>query len=138
MLVMTLPFRAWHASAEEARWVGLVHQFVVIALLLHVAYLAVRDFNGDLVAARRRFRWTVVTLIPLMAITIVLVETGLLGIAINDDVLLLQAITLFLLVGLFAHWMLRPREDLFAASQSQLTSAVHVNNDLAVNQGRTQ
>lgn len=113
-LLMTLPFRAWHSSAEGAQWVGPAHQLVVVTLILHVVYLAIRDFNGDLVEARRRFRCTVATLIPILALAVVVVETGLFGIRISNDLLLLQAITLFLLVGGFAHWMLLPRKDLFA------------------------
>lgn len=116
ILFITLPFRAWHAAVEEAQWVSPVHQIVVVILLLHVLYLAVRDFKSDLVETRRYFRRTVATLIPLMALAIVAVEIGLFGITIDNELLLLQAVALLLLVGGFTHWILRPREDLFSTT----------------------
>ncbi len=114
VLLITLPFRAWGPSFEEAQWVAPVHQIVVLTLLMHVAYLVIRDFKSDLVETRRYFRWMVATLIPVMALAIVVVEIGLFGITIDNELLLLQAIALFLLVGGFALCMLQPRRELFA------------------------
>lgn len=117
-LLATLPFRTWDSSQTQPLWTMLIHQTVVIVLLSHALVLAVRDYAGDLVVARRRFRVALATLIPAIGLAIVLVEIGFLGLAITPHLLLLQAFTILVLAILFSLWALQPRTDLFAIEES--------------------
>jgi AraC-like DNA-binding protein len=103
------------ATGEPLRTIGaLGHQVTVATLLLHVLSLAVRDFQQDLMDARRRFRLAVAIVIPATGLVIAIVETYALFRPLPSWIGLLQASAVLALALPFALWLTAIRPDLMA------------------------
>lgn len=100
---------------QELRTVGtLGHQVTVVALLLHVLSIAVREFQNDLMDSRRRFRLAVALVLPAVGLVIAAAETYLLFRPLPGWIGLLQASALLVLAGPFALWLTAIKPDIMA------------------------
>ncbi|MBX2838206.1 MAG: helix-turn-helix domain-containing protein [Gammaproteobacteria bacterium] len=136
VMLTTLPFRSWGSTSLETTGSFLIHQAVVLVLLAHIVFLALRNFAEDLVTPRRHFRLTVATLIPISLLCIVAVELGLFGLTITENLLLIQAFVLLALVGLFVFWALQPNDNILntnlprsSAASAKPTHAFNTHSD---------
>jgi AraC-like DNA-binding protein len=101
------------AAGDPLRTLGaLGHQVTVTTLLLHVLSLAIRDFQQDLMDARRRFRLAVAIVLPATGLAIATVETYALFRPLPDWIGLLQAAVVLALAAPFALWLTAIRPDL--------------------------
>lgn len=110
---ITLPFRDYLVDTGlPDRWVNPVHQALVMLLLLHGLYLALRDLRGDLVEPRRLFRVAFAVTTAITGVIIAMTEVITFPASAPQHVLLMHAIALFLLSCAFALWGLESRDDL--------------------------
>lgn len=103
---------------EQLRTGGaLGHQVTVAVLLLHVLSMAVRDFQNDLMDARRRFRLAVALVLPAVGLAIAAAETYGLFRPLPDWIEPLQALVLFVLAMSFALWLTATKPDIMAQAE---------------------
>jgi hypothetical protein len=100
---------------EQLRTLGaLGHQATVALLLLHVLSMALRDFQNDLMDARRHFRLAMALLIPAVGLAIAAAETYALFRPLPVWMGLLQASALIALAAPFALWLTAIKPDIVA------------------------
>jgi AraC-like DNA-binding protein len=113
LIVLLSLFILQHATEGPLRTTAAIgHQLAVAILLLHILSLAVRDFQQDLMDARRRFRLAVAIAIPATGLTIAAFETWALFQPVPAWLGLLQAAAILGLAVPFAVWLTVIRPDL--------------------------
>lgn len=99
---------------------SLVHGATIYVLLIHVVYLAIRGWRGDLVPGRRAFRLAVATLIPLVSVITTTAELANRWTPLPDVLVDLHAMVLFALSFGFALWGLCANASLFSDAEMQV------------------
>ncbi len=104
---------------EQFRTVGsLGHQATVVVLFLHVLSMAVRDFQNDLIDARRRFRLAIALILPAVGLAIAAAEAYALFRPLPGWIDLLQASVLLCLAVPFALWLTAIKPDILTQAVS--------------------
>jgi len=98
---------------------AIVHGGTIYVMLIHVVFLAIRGWRGDLVPGRRAFRLAVATLIPLVSVITTTAELANRWTVLPDALIDLHAIVLFALSFCFAVWGLRANAGLFSEAVRQ-------------------
>lgn len=91
----------------------LAWQVMNVLMMAHAAMLAIRDWPDDLIEPRRRFRIALASLVPILGITISVMEIRFAGIGFPGWVFHAQGVTLFGLSVLFTGWLIAAPTDLF-------------------------
>ena len=100
---------AWTAG----RWDELAQQLMIIAMMCHALFLAIRHYQHDLVERRRQFRLAFATVVACTGIITAAVELYLDGAYAPAGLALFHASVLFCLSFFFCHWLLAS-EDVLA------------------------
>ena len=96
-------------------------QAVNVLMMTHAAVLAIRDWQDDLIEPRRRFRIALASLVPILGITISVMEIRFAGTGFPDWVFHAQGVTLFGLAVLFTGWLIAAPTDLFPPDTARRT-----------------
>lgn len=113
------------------------HQAVVIAMTLHILWLAAAHWNDDLVETRRRFRLVFSLLAGLVGLGIALVELTELADAPPPALTLFHAVLLFTLTFGFLLWLFQPASFLnLAPAATPQTEPTNVRPDNMAPLGR--
>ncbi|WP_428522269.1 helix-turn-helix domain-containing protein [Roseibium sp.] len=94
----------------------LVHAGTIYFTLFHVVYLAIRDWQGDLVSKRRAFRVAITTLVPVISLVTTTVEISQIWLPLPRVLVDLQVLILGSMAFGFALWGLTANISLFATS----------------------
>lgn len=98
---------------------AIIHGLTIYAMLIHVIYLAIRGWRGDLVPGRRAFRLAVATLIPLVSVITTTAEIANRWTELPEVLIGLHAGVLFALSFGFALWGLSANAALFPSRESK-------------------
>ncbi|WP_297736845.1 AraC family transcriptional regulator [uncultured Maricaulis sp.] len=102
----------------------LAWQTANVLMMAHAAVLAIRDWPDDLIEPRRRFRVALASLVPILGITVSVMEIRFAGIGFPDWVFHAQGVTLFGLALLFTGWLIAAPTDLFPPDTARAPGAV--------------
>lgn len=119
LLLAFYGLRQWDGGSLQIAG-ELLHQVVVIALLIHIVSLALKELRNDLVDARRRFRVAVALTLPIVGFVIAGTELYALRQPLPEwlGLALVQSLTLAILSLAFALSMTAVRQELFVPKLS--------------------